>query len=265
MPLFPYKLHELLTEMQSSTHLSSIISWVPSGNAFKIHQPELFQEILLKKYFPRQTKINSFKRQLLYYGFDNLGDNIFAHPCFVRDKRNLCGQINHSNPTKSQREAKTSIPSRRVRGKRAKQALRHKLIETPSCQASMINSKAKNTSPVLSATPFSLLATPAQLPTNFSFLPLPAISGESSSALAQTLLQNRAMPLDYWRKMSSVPANTNSGGDVTPPKVQSFPLPDCSMLQASRMSEQSRMALAMFQQQQRQGTNMVGGLNVISA
>ncbi|CAJ1933077.1 unnamed protein product [Cylindrotheca closterium] len=127
MPLFPYKLHELLTEMQSNDHLSSIISWMQSGNAFKIHEPLLFEEILLQKYFPRQTQINSFKRQLLYYGFDNLGNGIFAHPCFLKDKRHLCGQINHTNPTKSQREGMALIPSRRIRGKRAKHALTQRL------------------------------------------------------------------------------------------------------------------------------------------
>ncbi|CAJ1932396.1 unnamed protein product [Cylindrotheca closterium] len=144
MTLFPYKLHELLSEMQANAHLSSIISWMPSGNAFKIHQPELFEAVLLQKYFPRQTQINSFKRQLLYYGFDNLGDCVFAHPCFLKDKRHLCGQITHTNPTKSQREANASIPSRRVRGKRAKQALRQSLADKAKAEK---NSKKGRTTP----------------------------------------------------------------------------------------------------------------------
>ena len=244
MPLFPYKLHELLTEMQSNAHLSSIISWVSQGNAFKIHEPELFEEVLLKKYFPRQTKINSFKRQLLYYGFDNLGDCMFAHPCFLKDKRHLCGQINHSNPTKSQREANTAIPSRRLRGKRAKQALRHKLAMAPS-QVELLNEQTRTSPMPQVAQGFAAL--PAA-----PFLPVQTTSNqvERPSAFTQALLHSRATPLDYWRSMNTVctPPLTSSASDFQK---------ETPMLQSNLMSGQSRMALFAMLQQQR-GSCMPG-------
>jgi len=244
MPLFPYKLHELLTEMQANTHLSSIISWTHSGNAFKIHEPVLFEEILLQKYFPRQTRINSFKRQLLYYGFDNLGDCIFAHPCFLQDQRHLCGQINHTNPTKSQREAKASIPSRRIRGKRAKEALRQRLeVSASNNQVDTITKEAPATSSV-----------PAFIPSSDSFnsvasLPTPAPVG--LLPFSNFLLQQQPSNVNQsWGRLNgSCSPQTIPSGMVTPPLEQSkgqhhLPaLAPVSMLQLNRMSGLSRMQL----------------------
>ncbi|CAJ1956713.1 unnamed protein product [Cylindrotheca closterium] len=222
MSLFPYKLHELLTEMQSNDHLSSIISWTQSGGAFKIHEPLVFEEILLQKYFPRQTQLNSFKRQLLYYGFDNLGDGIFAHPCFLKDKRHLCGQINHTNPTKSQREGKALISSRRVRGKRAKHVIRERL--EASAASAITNTKKEEaarttesapafipspdplrsggtTSPVLSV-PLSLvppLASPLARPGSNN-----RQGGCDQPSLIPLLLHSsREMPNQYWSRLNN--------------------------------------------------------------
>lgn len=224
MTLFPYRLHELLSEMQSNAHLTSIISWMPSGNAFKIHQPELFEAVLLQKYFPRQTQINSFKRQLLYYGFDNLGDCVFAHPCFLKDKRHLCGQITHTNPTKSQREANASIPSRRVRGKRAKQALRQSLAKQPKAEK---NSKKGRVSPSLSvsqpqAASYSIGASPLAPPSPLKApsSPLvssaPAMMNDTQAALPlqqiQILLQGQDKSNQYWDRMTMpfIPATNHA-------------------------------------------------------
>ncbi|KAL3937796.1 MAG: hypothetical protein SGBAC_007161 [Bacillariaceae sp.] len=219
MTLFPYKLHELLGEMQDNAHLSSIISWMPSGNAFTIHQPELFEVVLLQKYFPRQTQINSFKRQLLYYGFDNLGDGIFAHPCFLKDKRHLCGQITHTNPTKSQREAHASIHSRRVRGKRAKQALRQSLAKGAKAEK---NSKKGRTSPSLpagmqpaalsqvGATPLAPTETLTSHPSPPMPSPVMMNDVQNRSSLQQMLLQAHDKPKRYWDRLNMpfMPATT---------------------------------------------------------
>ena len=60
---FPFKLHQLLEEAEDvgATH---IISWLPSGKAFKIHDPAAFGETVMMKYF-KQTKLKSFTRQLV--------------------------------------------------------------------------------------------------------------------------------------------------------------------------------------------------------
>jgi hypothetical protein len=131
MSLFPYKLHQLLTDIGENVHLSSIISWLPSGNGFQLNEPELFEDLLLTKYFPRQTQLKSFKRQLQYYGFDNLGDGIFAHPHFIRGQRHLCGRIIHQLPTKSQKAGNHKMQLNKARGKRAKRTLRDAILSGP--------------------------------------------------------------------------------------------------------------------------------------
>lgn len=60
---FPFKLHHLLEEAEDCC-TDHIISWLPSGEAFKIHDPEAFADTVMTKYF-KQTKLKSFTRQLV--------------------------------------------------------------------------------------------------------------------------------------------------------------------------------------------------------
>jgi hypothetical protein len=62
---FPFKLHALLEEAEDCG-TDHMISWLPSGEAFKIHSPVLFEESVMDKYF-RQTKLKSFTRQLVSF------------------------------------------------------------------------------------------------------------------------------------------------------------------------------------------------------
>ena len=59
---FPYKLHQLLDDavQEGKEH---IISWLPSGTAFKVHRPLLFTSEIMSNYF-RQTQYKSFTRQV---------------------------------------------------------------------------------------------------------------------------------------------------------------------------------------------------------
>eukprot|EP00980_Cylindrotheca_fusiformis_P022167 scaffold9069_cov90-Cylindrotheca_fusiformis.AAC.4 len=100
MASFPYKLYQLLTNVEGNEELSAIISWLPSTDGFRIHEPEVFEEVLLRKFFPKQSKLKSFKRQLQYYGFENLGRNSYKHNCLRRGHKSLCGKILHKLPVK---------------------------------------------------------------------------------------------------------------------------------------------------------------------
>lgn len=60
---FPFKLHQLLEEAEECG-TDHIISWLPSGEAFKIHDPDVFLDSVMTKYF-KMTKIKSFTRQLV--------------------------------------------------------------------------------------------------------------------------------------------------------------------------------------------------------
>ena len=62
--LFPYRLYEMLDEceLQNKSH---IVSWLPDGKAFKVHQVPVFVDLILPSYF-RQSKYKSYQRQRKY-------------------------------------------------------------------------------------------------------------------------------------------------------------------------------------------------------
>lgn len=59
--LFPHRLYEMLVgcENQAKCH---IVSWLPDGKAFKVHQVPEFVATILPRHF-RQSKYKSFQRQ----------------------------------------------------------------------------------------------------------------------------------------------------------------------------------------------------------
>jgi len=91
---FPFKLHSIL-ESAGTSGKESIISWLPSGKAFKIHKPKEFADVIMPQYF-NQTKYRSFQRQLYIYGFDRVKDKssddygAYFHELFVRGASDLC-------------------------------------------------------------------------------------------------------------------------------------------------------------------------------
>ena len=91
---FPFKLHSIL-EYAEKTNRVDIISWLPSGDAFKIHKPQDFADTIMQQYF-NQTKYRSFQRQLNIYNFDRVTDKAsneygaYAHELFIRGHSDLC-------------------------------------------------------------------------------------------------------------------------------------------------------------------------------
>jgi hypothetical protein len=88
---FPWRVHECLEAVEREG-LSHIISWQPHGRAFTVHQPKLFVELILTRFFG-QTKYASFQRQLNIYGFNRFlhgkDKGAYYHLCFVRGRRSL--------------------------------------------------------------------------------------------------------------------------------------------------------------------------------
>lgn len=58
---FPYKLYKLLDDADRGIH-SNIISWMPDGTSFKIHNAKAFSDTVMSTYF-NQSKYKSFTRQ----------------------------------------------------------------------------------------------------------------------------------------------------------------------------------------------------------
>lgn len=88
---FPSKLHRLLTETEEAEQ-DDIVSFNLEGTAILIHQPDVFEEEIIPKYF-RHSKLSSFKRQLSMYGFTRILDGPdtggFIHPLFRKGQPEL--------------------------------------------------------------------------------------------------------------------------------------------------------------------------------
>lgn len=65
--LFPMALYGLLEDVETNG-TASVVSWRPSGTAFKVEKRDEFVNEILPKYF-KQTKFKSFVRQLNLWGF----------------------------------------------------------------------------------------------------------------------------------------------------------------------------------------------------
>ena len=69
---FPWRLHEMLEEMERKGS-DKVVSWLPSGKAFKVHDTQAFSKIIIPNWFKHKC-YKSFQRQLHLYGFRRLND-----------------------------------------------------------------------------------------------------------------------------------------------------------------------------------------------
>ena len=92
---FPMRLHQLL-EDAITEGFEHIVSWLPSGKAFRVHNSHAFENHVISRYF-RQTRYKSFQRQLNLYGFERIqsGEDTGAyfHKLFVRNQFHLLNAL----------------------------------------------------------------------------------------------------------------------------------------------------------------------------
>lgn len=88
---FPQKLYKLLVETESNGQ-DHIVSFTPSGLAFRVHDPKAFATDIIPRYF-RHAQYHSFQRQLNKYGFERIhcGPDIgaYQHPLFQKGRPDL--------------------------------------------------------------------------------------------------------------------------------------------------------------------------------
>lgn len=117
---FPWRLHQILDDMHESGD-TSIISWVPDGRHFHVHNPTLFVEEIIPKFF-KQKSFKSFQRQLHIYGFQRVADfpnqGAYCHEKFIRGNRKLSLEITRIK----------APPRRRITAKAAAVALEEKKL-----------------------------------------------------------------------------------------------------------------------------------------
>ena len=58
---FPFRVHTMLTKCEENG-LDSIVSWLPGGTSFKVHDQDRFVNEVLPIFFEGQTKYKSFQR-----------------------------------------------------------------------------------------------------------------------------------------------------------------------------------------------------------
>jgi hypothetical protein len=90
---FLQTLHDMLDDAdENEKGFQHILSWLPDGKGFRIHDEEDILP-LLKLYF-NQTKFKSFLRQLQHYSFARVikgpKRGVCSHKDFVRGQRNMC-------------------------------------------------------------------------------------------------------------------------------------------------------------------------------
>lgn len=113
---FPWKLHEMLEKAELEGK-EAIVSWMPSGRAFRVHQPEVFVKDIMTNHF-QQSKYKSFQRQLNLWGFsrnskDTPEPGSYCHPLFVKGRKDLCQEIGRHkiklNSAKAKEEHKAKL------------------------------------------------------------------------------------------------------------------------------------------------------------
>lgn len=86
---FPSKLYQML-EFAEHTGLDYIVSWLPHGRAFKIHNKEEFM-IHVAAHFFKATKLRSVHRQLNLWGFKRIPNgnqkDAWFHDSFLRGRQ----------------------------------------------------------------------------------------------------------------------------------------------------------------------------------
>lgn len=186
---FPFKLHSILENSEASGQ-EAIISWLPSGKAFKIHKPKEFADAIMPQYF-NQTKYRSFQRQLYIYGFDRIKDKAsddygaYFHELFVRGASDLCldmqrKKIKGTGLSNEERRKKAS--SLRANNKPAnKNKAQMKMTQDNGNQQALMPSDRLTTSNQ------SLFAT----------------LGLNNSSLADQLQQQKVNPSEGWNSASA--------------------------------------------------------------
>ena len=111
--LFPWRLHTLLEDAEN-LGFTEIVSWLPCGRIFKVHDTGLFESFLTPRYF-NQNHYKSFQRQLNIYGFQRVRQGrhkgAYFHDLFVRGKPDLCQHMVRTKIRKNGKADPTAEPT----------------------------------------------------------------------------------------------------------------------------------------------------------
>lgn len=197
---FPFKLHSIL-ESAGTAGQESIISWLPSGKAFKIHKPKEFADAIMPQYF-NQTKYRSFQRQLYIYGFDRVKDKssedygAYFHELFIRGASDLCldmqrKKIKGTGLSNEERRKKASVSRNKTRQANTNTSKAPTSMTQQSLKHSSIASDSQigNTQSMYSNTCINSLSSQLQQQTPGRLSPSNNWNGSSTAAVLKSALQ----------------------------------------------------------------------------
>lgn len=105
---FPWRLHQMICETEIAGK-KSIVSWTQDSRHFKVHDPQVFMEDIVPRFF-KQKSYKSFQRQLHLYGFIRVLKGpirgAYFHPKFIREHRNLTHEIVRIKPSQVKQTGK---------------------------------------------------------------------------------------------------------------------------------------------------------------
>jgi hypothetical protein len=154
---FPFKLHEMLAVVKAEGK-EAILSWQPHGRAFRVHNRELFIEVIMPRFF-KQTKYKSYQRQLHLWGFKRIvqGEDggAYFHPHFLR------GQPSHCK----------YMCRQKIKGQLLEEDSKTQSLELPDSQRDIVSlvtaiQNAEN------ATLLSMIQRPERTPVNYFYCPV---------------------------------------------------------------------------------------------
>jgi hypothetical protein len=93
---FPVKLFNILQEAEKTPYIADIVSWMPDGKSFKVHNKDKFSKSILPSTFGTNV-YKSYQRNLHFWGFQNIrkgpSKGVCSHPSFVKDRPDLLAQM----------------------------------------------------------------------------------------------------------------------------------------------------------------------------
>ena len=109
---FPERLHRMLLDVELEGH-SDVVSFYSHGRAFGVHDMDRFINEIMPKYF-KQSKWNSFARQLNLYGFMRLASGPDAggyyHELFLRGRPSLARYMRRVGVPQGQQDRRKCRP-----------------------------------------------------------------------------------------------------------------------------------------------------------
>jgi HSF-type DNA-binding len=109
---FPERLHRMLLDVEEEGK-GGIVAFMPHGRAFAVIDESKFVEEIMPKYF-KQSKWNSFARQLNLYGFVRMASGpdagAYYHELFLKSRPSLCKYMRRVGVPQGQQDRRKCRP-----------------------------------------------------------------------------------------------------------------------------------------------------------